>query len=112
MGRKLTCIVTGKSLLASEEYYKKKLQKAESEQHLHQSYVCREAKTLLQKGLTVEQIRKQFNVSEDVPMPPGHIIKSIVCNNYGLVKSTTFSNLTGFTRQETDPEVVSFLNNL
>lgn len=112
MSRKLTCIVTGKTLLASEEYYNKKLQKAESEQQLHRSYVCREAKALLQKGLTVEQIRKQFNVPDSVAMPEPHAIKSIVCNDYGLIKSTTFSNLTGFTRQETDPEVASFLNNL
>jgi len=112
MSYKLTCIVTGKTLLASEQYYKKKLEKAQSEQHLHQSYVCREAKNLLLKGLTVEQIRKQFQVPDVVPWPDSHVIKSIVCNDYGMVKSTTFSNLTGFTRQETDPEVLGFLNNL
>jgi len=35
--RKLTCIITGKSLLAAADYYAKKLEKAGSEEELHKT---------------------------------------------------------------------------
>lgn len=112
MSNKLKCIITGKVLIATKEYYMKKLEKAESEQHLHESYICKEAKDLLLKGFTVAQIRKQLNVVESLPEPKDSIIKEITTNEYGINRNTVFTNLTGFTHQETDPDVTSFLNNI
>ena len=48
--RKLICRVTGKPLFAAKAYYQKKVDKAGSEEALHQTYICREAIKLLKKG--------------------------------------------------------------
>ena len=54
---KLTCIVTGKQLLATKEYYARKVEKSGSEEELHRSYVCREAKNMIKQGTTVSRVR-------------------------------------------------------
>lgn len=112
MSTKLKCIVTGKTLVATKEYYQKKLDKVKSELELHQTYICKEAKDLLLKGFSIDQIRKQLNAPAELPVPDEKIIKNITTNEYGINRNTVFSNLTAFTHQETDPEVSNFLNNI
>jgi len=112
MSTKLKCIITGKTLIATKDYYDKKLQKAGSEETLHSTYICKEAKDLLLKGFNVQQVRKQLKTGEDLPEPAADIIKQITTNEYGLNRNTMFTGLTSFTSQETDPEVLDFLNNL
>ena len=108
--RKLKCIITGKNLTAAPEYYKKKLEKAGSEEELHRSYICKEAKDLLLKGFTVEQIRQQFDVIEQLPEVPNDVILAITTNEYGVKRNTMFSELTSFTHQSTDSDVKAFIN--
>ena len=110
--RKLTCLVTGKSLLPTAEYYSKKVEKAGTEEKLHSTYICKEAKDLLVKGLTVKEIRKMLQITEDLPDVPQDIIDELITNEFGLKRSTMFSEITSFTNQETDPDVKSFLNNI
>jgi hypothetical protein len=112
MSTKLKCIITGKTLLAAKEYYDKKLEKAGSEEALHSTYICKEAKDLLLKGFTAKQIKKQLKITEDLPEPSKEIIKQITTNEYGLNRNTMFTGLTSFTHQETDPDVLDFLNNI
>ena len=112
MSTKLKCIITGKTLLAAKEYYDKKLEKAGSEEVLHATYICKEAKDLLLKGFTAKQIKKQLKITEDLPEPSKEIIKQITTNEYGLNRNTMFTGLTSFTHQETDPDVLDFLNNI
>lgn len=109
--RKLKCIITGKSLTATPDYYSKKLEKAGSEEELHRTYICKEAKDLLLKGLNVEQVRKQLGVTDKVDNVPEDIINSITTNEYGLKRNTMFNGLTSF-RQETDSDVKAFINKL
>lgn len=110
--RKLTCIVTGKSLLAAADYYAKKLEKAGSEEELHKTYICKEAKDLLVKGMSVKDVRKMLGVTELLPDIPPEIIDDLITNEFGLKRSTMFTEITSFTNQETDPDVKSFLNNI
>jgi len=110
--RKLICIVTGKPLLATSEYYSKKLEKAGSEENLHTTYICKEAKDLLLKGMPVKDVRKTLKITESLPDVPQEIIDELVTNEFGLKRSTMFSEITSFTNQETDPDVKSFLNNI
>lgn len=110
--KKLTCIITGRTLNATLEYYTKKLEKAGSEEVLKQTYICKEAKELLEKGFTVDQIRKQLG-AEDVLTPVSEeVIKQITTNEFGLKKNTLFSGISSFTHQETDPEVKDFINKI
>lgn len=110
--RKLTCIVTGKSLLAAPDYYTKKLEKAGSEEELHRTYICKEAKDLLIKGMSVKDVRKTLDINEVLPDVPQEIIDNLITNEFGLKRSTIFTEITSFTNQETDPDVRSFLNNI
>lgn len=110
--RKLKCIITGRTLTATADYYSKKLEKAGSEDELHRSYICKEAKDLLVKGFTVEQTRQQLGVEEDVGEVPSDIIKDLTTNEYGLQRNTLFAEITSFTHQETDPDVANFINNI
>lgn len=55
---RLRCIITGRQLIATQDYYKRKVEKAGGDQKLHDTYVCREAKNLLKQGVSVERIRE------------------------------------------------------
>ena len=110
--RKLTCIVTGKSLLAAVDYYTKKLEKAGSEEELHRTYICKEAKDLLIKGMSVKDVRKTLDITEPLPEVAQEIIDNLITNEFGIKRSTMFTEITSFTNQETDPDVKSFLNNI
>lgn len=110
--RKLKCIITGKVLAASVDYYNKKIEKAGSEEELHKTYICREAKSLLSKGYTIEQVKQQLGSNEDVVEVPSGVIKEITTNEFGLKKNTMFSGISSFTHIETDPGVKDFINKI
>lgn len=110
--RKLRCIVTGRTLTATADYYKKKLDKAGTEDELHRTYICKEAKDLLIKGFTVEQTRQQLGTEGEVGDVSSDIIKELTTNEYGLQRNTLFAEITSFTHQETDPDVANFINNI
>jgi len=110
--RKLTCIISGKVLNASADYYSKKLEKADSEESLHAAYICKEARDLLEQGFTVEQIRKQFETPDAFPLPDACIIDGLFRNEYGIKKDTVFSAVSSLTINNTDPEVKEFLNKI
>jgi hypothetical protein len=110
--KKITCIIIGKSTLITKDYYDKKVEKAGGNEDIFsKTYICKEAKDLLMQGLTVEQIRKKFNVTGLPPVDMNYI-DSLITNKYGLKKDTTFSTITSFTVFETDPEVKKFINTL
>lgn len=102
----------GKTTLITKDYYDKKIEKCGSDEDVFKkTYICKEAKDLLMQGLSVDQIRKKFNIQN---LPPVDIdyINSLTTNKYGIKKDTTFSAITSFTVFETDPEVRDFINNL
>mgnify|MGYP001161464441 FL=1 len=112
--RKLSCIVTGRVLMATKDYYERKLARIGDEQKLHETYVCREAKDLLIKGYTVDKIREMLNVNatqlHDVdPETIAEVINSR-SNTYRKINIfNTTSNLLNF---KTDPDVKQLIENL
>lgn len=110
--RKLKCIVSGKVLIPTEEYFLKKVEKAGDEDTLHRTYICKEAKDLIIKGLTVDQVRKELKVREELPAVNQDIIDDLLKDDYGIKRSTMFNSVTSYTHQETDKEVKEFLNNI
>jgi len=110
--KKITCIIIGKTTLITKDYYDKKLEKCGGdEDFLKKTYICKEAKDLLLQGLTVQQIRKKYNI-DNLPDVDLRYIESLTTNKYGIKKDTTFSTITSFTVFETDPEVKNFINNI
>lgn len=112
--RKLTCVVTGRKLLATKDYYERKLKRAESEERLHETYICKEAKDLLIKGYTVDKIREMLNIDQtglqDVTQDVISEVLNSRNNSYRRVNIfNTTSNLLNF---RTDPEVTKLIQNL
>lgn len=113
--RKLICIVTGRSLLATRDYFDRKVEKAGSEEKLHQTYVCKEVKDMLLKGYSVDKIREMLKIdtsdlNDEISQETLDSIINTGKSSYRKVNifntSTTLLNL------KTDPEVKQLIDNL
>ena len=112
--RKLICVVTGRAWLATRDYYERKLERAGSEDKLHGTYICKEAKDLLTKGYTVEKIREMLNVNMDNVGDVSQETVSEVLNsrNNTYRKINVFNTTNNLLNFKTDPEVTQLINNL
>lgn len=106
--KKLCCIITGRTLLAVSSYYEKKVEKAGSEEMMHKTYVCKEAKDLLLRGHTVEDIRKSLGSTVTTPLPD-EIIAAIIQSK---MKNRVIAKPQISLHVETDSDVVQFLKTL
>jgi hypothetical protein len=110
--KKITCVVIGKSIQITKDYYDKKISKTGGdEDKFNNTYICKEAKDLLVQGFSVQQIREKYGVT-DLPPVDERIIESLITNKYGIKKDTTFNTITSFTIHETDAEIKKFINNI
>ena len=114
MEKKITCIVSGKSLTIADSYYKKKVDKAGDEETLHKTYISKEAKKLLKLGNTIKKVREILECDSSLPLPDEELVNSLIFANvkkpYKTV--TDFSPLTSVTHNETDPEVKLFIDKI
>ena len=106
---KLICQSTGKTLLAAKAYYQKKVEKAGSEENLHRLYVCKDAKDLLKKGYSVDQVQDQLKSRNDDCTLTDDDIKSIVGNSSLRINNIGEEKLSII---KTDPEVTEFIKNI
>lgn len=111
---KLKCIITGRELFATKDYYKRKIEKAGSEETLHKTYMCREAKNLIKQGTSVDRVREILNVTEELPEVDtdiiNEVIKSTVKTHTRRINNIISTRLT--VNNKTDPEVKEYINNL
>lgn len=113
--RKLVCIVTGKTLFASKDYYEKKLSKADSEEALHSTYMCQDAKKLLKQGKGLEYIYDKLPIEEDFKCELSEEeLKEIVSKNDTTLKfrlnNSEQTSTVGVIK--TDPDVKEFIRNI
>ena len=73
-GTTFECIVTGEKKYISAGNLKRRLAKFGSQQEFAQHYICVAAKKLLRKGMTVDEIRKQLNVTQELARVPNKIL--------------------------------------
>lgn len=112
---KLKCIVTGRKLIATKQYYARKVEKAGGEEELHRTYICREAKNLIKQGTTVEKIRDILGMEEpDLAPVDQDIINSILTQDrkHGMKRVNNLISVNKLLSTETDPEVKIYINNL
>ena len=112
--RKLICLVTGRKLFATKEYFDRKVEKLGSEEKVHSTYICKEAKDLLRKGYSVDKIREILNIQLDnVGDVPEEIIDDVL-----NAKKRYFKRISNFTsgsaiiNSKTDPDVKKFIQSL
>ena len=112
--RKLICNVTGKSLFASKDYYDKKVVKAGSEEILHHTYMCQDAKMLFKKGYDLQYIRETLPVEDNFACTlTDNEIREIVGGTDTKLKfrlNNLETNKMGVIK--TDPDVKQFIQNI
>lgn len=112
---KLTCIVTGKKLIATKEYYARKVEKSGGEEELHRTYICREAKNMLKQGTSVDRVREILDVNDeslqDVPQDViDEILQSNTRTNFRRINNLVSIN--SMMNTSTDPEVREYIDRL
>ena len=112
---KLKCIVTGRKLIATKEYYARKVEKAGGEEELHRTYICREAKNLIKQGTTINKIRDILGVECDELVDVDQdIINSILTRDTknNLLRVNNLVSVNKLLSTETDPDVKKYINNI
>jgi hypothetical protein len=115
MANKLTCIVTGRTLLATDDYYKRKVEKAGSEEDLHRTYICREAKNMIKQGTSINRVREVLEVDEqyhnDVPQD---VIDQVLATNTktNFRRINNIMTVNSMLNTTTDPEVREYIDRL
>lgn len=101
--QKIKCIITGKATSFSNKSYEKKLKNFDNEEHLHATYICKQAQSLVSRGYTVKEIRDILPTTKDVIDIPLEV-QSIL----GIKIPTTAIS----TKEKYSPQLIDFLNNL
>jgi hypothetical protein len=112
---KLKCIVTGRKLIATKEYYARKVEKAGGAEELHRSYICREAKNLIKQGTSINKIRDILGTeSDELGDVDQDIINSILtCDKRNnLLRVNNLVSINKLLSTETDPDVKKYINNI
>lgn len=112
---KLKCIVTGRELIATTEYYKRKIDKAGDEDELHRTYICREAKNLIKQGTSVDRVREILNVNADqLSEVPEDVIQSLLQDDKStrLRRINSIVNTSNMINYKTDPDVKNYINTI
>jgi hypothetical protein len=108
MSHKLSCIVTGKVITVSNEYYEKKILEFGSEDKFNSMYVSRQVKSLLKRGYKVKEIKDLLKVERtDLPEVTDKLVKEIL-------KTNDEDNIINENNsvKKSDPEVVEYIKNL
>lgn len=109
--KRLKCIVTGRELILSKDYYQAKLDRAGGdEQILHSTYICKEAKGLIKRGYNVDKTRDLLGV-DDTSLGPvdNKLIEQIQNESRIKYRNIPKFNINNYTSVKTDPDVVKFL---
>jgi predicted CopG family antitoxin len=107
MSKKQSCIINGKTIVINDDYYQKKVREFGSEDDLTQRYTCRQAKNLLVRGYSVEEIRTLLKVDKKMSTVSEEIIKMIRQEN-----SEDSVVLDTVSIKKSDPEVAAFIANI
>jgi hypothetical protein len=113
--RKLKCVVTGKVLFATKDYYDRKLAAHDDDpEKLAKSYICKEAKKLIKQGYSIESIREMLNV-DIVSDVDDTVINEIINDNKSYLRGRLGDQVPGLvnnTVHRTDPAVKDFIERI
>lgn len=96
MAKKITCIITGKTITVSDLYYNKKVSEYGGIEDLSKLYTSREARTLIKRGYSVDECRSLLKVEkkmnevpdEDLLKIKSFIDDDIMPHDKGVLKSS------------------------
>lgn len=113
--RSLQCKITGNKYTFSKVYFSKKVEEFESEENLKRFFITKKAKTYLNKGYSVQEIRNILHVEgTGLPESDSQDIKDLIdfhkIRNAGNRKKV--SSTYNFATHKSDPLVSEFINNI
>ena len=113
--RKITCLITGKSYTYGQDYYDKKVKDYVDEDNLKKYFITQKAKTYLNKGYSIQEIRNILNVDEfNLPAPDSLQLVELIEFHKIQASHTAkkISNTLNFATHKSDPDVTHFINNI
>tara|TARA_R100001591_G_C4316348_1_gene174248 strand:+ start:299 stop:667 length:369 start_codon:yes stop_codon:yes gene_type:complete len=113
--RRITCLVTGKSYTYGQDYYNKKIKDYIDEDNLKKYFITQKAKSYLNKGYSIQEIRNILNVDEEnLPGPDSHELVELIEFHKIQASQTAkkISNTLNFATHKSDPGVTHFINNI
>lgn len=95
MSKKITCVITGKTITVSDLWYDKKIKEYGSEVDLSSLYTSREARTLIKRGYSVDECRTMLKVEKKMNPVASDLLEKIkkitdddpLASNSGILKS-------------------------
>ena len=113
--RRITCSITGKSYTYSQDYYDKKVKDYVDENNLKKYFITQKAKTYLNKGYSIQEIRNILNVNEE-SLPGSDSQQLIELIEFHKIQAShtakKISNTLNFATHKSDPEVAYFINSI
>jgi len=113
--RKITCLITGKNYTYGQDYYDKKIKDYVDEDNLKKYFITQKAKSYLNKGYSIQEIRNILNVDEfNLPDPDSQELVELIEFHKIQASHTAkkISNTLNFATHKSDPEVTLFINNI
>ena len=113
--RKITCLITGKSYTYGQDYYDKKIKDYVDEDNLKKYFITQKAKSYLNKGYSIQEIRNILNVDEfNLPSPDSQELVELIEFHKIQASQTAkkISNTLNFATHKSDSEVAHFINNI
>jgi hypothetical protein len=113
--RKIQCKVTGKNYTFGVDYFASKVEEYIDESNLKKYFITKKAKTFLNRGYSIQEIRNIFNVEDStLPDPESTTMRELI--EFHKVKSNNtakkVSNTLNFATHKSDPDVALFINTI
>lgn len=108
-------MVTGSEYTFNKEYYATKVSEFGEESSLKRFFITKKAKTYLNKGYSVQEIRKLLEVTDtSLPEPDSQDIKDLITFHRikGVGSKKKVSNTLNFATHKSDDSVAEFINNI
>ena len=114
--RKVTCLITGQSVMMGKDYFAKKAAEYGGEDNLRKYYISKKAKSLVRRGYSVTEIRKILNITEpDLPSEDTDSIRDLVSYHSSekqTISAKRLESAKNFMMQSSDEDVKAFINNI
>lgn len=114
--RKVTCLITGQTVMMGKDYFAKKAEEYGSEDKLRKYYISKKAKSLVRRGYSVNEIRKILNITEPgLPEQDAEDVKNIMDfhnNEKQSISAKRLESAKNFMMTTSDEDVKDFINNI
>ena len=113
--RKVQCLITGNSYTFGKDYYNKKVEEYKDEESLRKFFITKKARTYLNRGYSVREIRNILNVDDlELPSEDSQDIIDLIDHhnlNFNSNKNRALKNI-NFSTHKSDIEVSQFINTI